>query len=44
MGHERLGVLPKTQKWREVVENIAKPSLSESDVDLLPIMIPTTIS
>lgn len=32
MGHERLGTLPKTQRWQQVVEQIAKPSLSDQDV------------
>jgi hypothetical protein len=32
MGHERLGILPKTQRWQQVVEQIAKPSLSDEDV------------
>jgi len=32
MGHERLGTLPKTQRWQQVVEQIAKPSLSDEDV------------
>lgn len=32
MGHERLGVLPKTQRWQQVVEQIAKPSLADEDV------------
>jgi len=32
MGHERLGTLPKTQQWKQVVEQIAKPSLSNADV------------
>jgi len=32
MGHERLGTLPKTQRWKQVIEQIAKPSLSNADV------------
>lgn len=32
MGHERIGVLPHTQKWRDVVEQLSGVATSESDV------------
>lgn len=32
MGHERVGVLPKSQRWRDVVALIANSALSETDV------------
>jgi hypothetical protein len=32
MGHERLGILPKTQRWQQVIDQIAKPSLSDEEV------------
>lgn len=32
MGHERLGTLPKTQRWQQVIEQIAKPSMTDADI------------
>jgi hypothetical protein len=40
MGHEREGVLPKTQRWRELVQNIA--NVGEADVDIAGIVKQTT--
>ena len=32
MGHERMGLLPTTEKWREIVEQIAGMYVSEAEV------------
>ncbi|TVL98618.1 MAG: hypothetical protein CV087_21060 [Candidatus Brocadia sp. WS118] len=32
MGHERIAVLPKTEKWQKVVEHVAKFDDSEADI------------
>src|SRR5438046_642344 len=32
MGHERIGVLPKTKRWRAIVEEIATVDALPSDV------------
>lgn len=33
MGHERIGLLPKSKQWRQLVADISKSSLSEYDLD-----------
>lgn len=35
MGHERLGLLPKTRKWRDIVEQIAAWSKEPGDISLI---------
>jgi hypothetical protein len=35
MGHERVGMLPKTKRWRKIVGDIGSPALSPSDVSIL---------
>ena len=32
MGHERLGTLPKTQRWKQIVQRIGQFSVSDDDV------------
>jgi len=41
MGHERLGLLPKTQKWRKIV---AKIESSSGDIGAIPDLVSTTAS
>lgn len=33
MGHERLGLLPKTKPWKQIIQQIADSHLSESDIE-----------
>lgn len=40
MGHERVGLLPKTQKWREIVEDIS--TLGSAGADVAGIVKQTT--
>src|SRR5437868_5722670 len=40
MGHERVGILPKTRKWREILKEIS--AIGEADVDIAGIVKQTT--
>jgi hypothetical protein len=35
MGHERLGVLPKSRKWRQLIDDLGKPGLSSKDTAII---------
>ncbi len=32
MGHERIGLLPKSKKWREIVQDLSAPGLDDAEI------------
>jgi hypothetical protein len=35
MGHERVGMLPKTRRWRQIVGDLSSAALSPSDAPVI---------
>ena len=35
MGHERVGVLPRTKRWREIVYELSLPFMSDSEINAI---------